>query len=552
MTFLNSASKLFLLAAAFFVIATVSGCDFDAAKSAIDNLDVIITLPEVQTTAVGQITDAASGNLVKSEVNVSFAGPNANLVVNDFEDAIANASTTHGFVRFGLKNGIVPSSNSPVNVQMLVNAAGYEPTSTTVVFTDLGKHNFEIALTSPNALPSGASAGSASTASTAAIVVQTPVTASTGSVASLQVPAGSEFMTQDGKAVRGTIETRVSYYSPASPASLRSFPGGFSSATVQQGGTSGTRSLMTAGFASVKMTSGSQVVHSFGSGSVNKEIQIPSGTINPKTNRPYTSGDRLNIYSYDKATGDWQFQQEVAVEEAAGKLDGGMTVRYPSRLASMDAAAQAFEECSVGATVNIERNGHVGTLHGFRSGPDGGQLYKEVEIAAGTSSFRFQGAPQGAAGTFSLRTPDSDEPISIEVADFCAGSYTISLPAPVRQPETVRFSIDLPCTLKFTKDNESKFDLKYRPQGSATASWLSLPKPTWEVDALNRIKGGAVDVAGLYRGTTYDIILVYPDGDETGTVQTSMKIESLNESYSFDNGTDGDPDNDIPNDYCIR
>lgn len=204
------------------------GCDFQAAKDAFQDFDLIIELEPINTVLNGIIVDNSSGELINAELD--FSGPGAGVLIDAYSDPITSLHAESGVVTFGIQNAVVPTESSPVELTVTATAEGYYQTSETFELTETGDIQFTLSMNSSdvNASVTGtATARSTNTATdsggavTQSTTVATPQTAQTNATATVAVPAGAVPLTAAGTPLSGqlTIDVR-SYDSGAGIAAL--------------------------------------------------------------------------------------------------------------------------------------------------------------------------------------------------------------------------------------------------------------------------------------------------------------------------------------------
>jgi len=208
------------------------GCDFQAAQDAFDNLDIIITVPEVNSRVAGVLVDANAGVPVNTVTTIAFGGRDAGLIVDDFDDPVNEVQAESGVFTFGISNSFSPTADNPAEFTVTVSVDGFNASTRTVQVFEEGLTTFQVLLVSddPRQAPRGASgdsqsSGQASNGVTASDVIVTPPPATntdTGDqiTTSVTIPAGTVLQTSDGTPLTGALTTDIVNYTNSSDALL--------------------------------------------------------------------------------------------------------------------------------------------------------------------------------------------------------------------------------------------------------------------------------------------------------------------------------------------
>lgn len=83
------------------MLTGITACDTSQFEEAIENFGVVIGLDSIQTTGTVLITDAKTGELVRSTVSLRFTGAESNSIIDMYSDPITSAETETGFLTSG-------------------------------------------------------------------------------------------------------------------------------------------------------------------------------------------------------------------------------------------------------------------------------------------------------------------------------------------------------------------------------------------------------------------------------------------------------------------
>jgi len=290
-----------------------SSCDVaDLGADIEDAINLVISVPPVETVATVQIIDANTGRALEQPTAVAFEGPAAIHVVDQFLfEPLPTTSTSNGIVTFAFPDGL-PYGGAPYTVKAKVSSAGYLDGTANIVIAEPGRYVFQATLVKAADPPAGivvdtqptGTADAAGTTQTT-VTVQTPTDATTGTAATVTVPAGTQVTTASGQPAQGNLSTTVVYNSVQTPEAQAVAVSQTSEVPVQQAdGSEITGSFITHGTFQVGLTDGTgQPVTQL---SQPMEVAVPLPEINMLTGRPYAEGDILTAYAKDAATGVWR------------------------------------------------------------------------------------------------------------------------------------------------------------------------------------------------------------------------------------------------------
>ncbi len=342
-----------------FMYSFFTNCDFSKLNNPADDLDIRVKSIARETLVSVEIIDAKTGELVNNQVNIEFSGIDQGTVISTINEPMSNVIIDKGLLLFAIQDGIMPSNDNPIKLNILCSSNQHLPTSKPIKIYHDGMNTFSITLTNLNNTPQGVktnietkgSTGSSGTSQD--IVVSSGEEAGSGAGASIQIKQGTKLKDANGNILTGQVQTRVTYFSPLEQQSLSAFPGGF--VVELDDGREGV--FVTAGFVAVDITVGGIEVEQFEGGEVKVQIDIPSGTINPITGVEVKAGDEVPVYSYDEDNGRWDFENNVTVPSgkslAKGKNGHTVTIENLEHLSYWNLDWFGEGSCSEGVTLNF-------------------------------------------------------------------------------------------------------------------------------------------------------------------------------------------------------
>ncbi|NNE71653.1 MAG: hypothetical protein HKN29_15000 [Rhodothermales bacterium] len=474
--------RLFRTLALPLLIATaLVGCDFDAAKDAFEEFDLIIELEPINTVVNGIVVNNATGNLVSAEL--TFSGPGASMLIDAYSDPITDLDAESGVVTFGIQNAVVPSEGNPVGLTVTARADGYYTTSETFELTETGDAQFTIGMTSSdvNASIMGTSTGRSTNtttdsggAVTQATTVTTQPTSQTSAAATVAVPQGAVPVTATGSPLTGqlTIELR-SFDSGAGLAALPTAARQRSDGTNQAVG----------GAAFFKMTDANGnvavgAVAASSGGAASKSSGVCTGGVQITL----TSSDQILRTAYD---GEVAAGRTVDARIYAFTPADGQNNEVASTLVETDGTGLKVDLCLGGTGDGVINTGAIGNaadgiIYSYAFGSNlttSGTLGNQVQISGltGAQNLRFRltgpgmnktatstrsngtfslGALVGASGSFDIVNAGlytlsasyvgSNEVTSLDIASPLSGSSTLVLPS-TTDLATYNFTASLQC-----------------------------------------------------------------------------------------------------------
>lgn len=365
MKFNNKLIGIFLFAVMGFTLL-ISSCDI---KNPAEGLEVRIKNITRTTYITVKFVDAATGELVTSDVNINFTGDAKGKVITSSNTPVSSLTAKQGIASFSLADDLVPSAQSPIKLNLVCKSTGYLNSSKPLKVYESGTTNFQVVLTNTTNTPSGvvsqsqgfgSANGSGGTASDINISVKEN---NTGANAAIKVPAGTQLLDGNGNPLTGDIETRLTYFNPIDESSTNAFPGGFSVDVKDSDGQMRNGGFVTAGFVAVDMTVGGTDVEGFSGSGLSIAMEIPQGTNNPEKGRDVQVGDVIPLWSYDEDAGEWKFEKNVTVETITAPSAGmsvmngkmGITIEGISHLSyfNLDWFEWYSSTCYQGATLRL-------------------------------------------------------------------------------------------------------------------------------------------------------------------------------------------------------
>ncbi len=502
------------------LVFVVTGCDIQEAEDAFDQVEVIITLEEIDTIVVGAVVDASNGSFVRNDVELTFSGDNAGDLIDIYSDAFGSRSIDDGITTFGVDNNVVPSDGNPISFRVLANKDGYETGVANVVIDETGQHQFTILMTrtitnNSQAAAVGASRQTTNTqtggngATTATTSVSTPTTAQTTTSTTVTVPAGTQATTDSGQTLSGTVTTNVNYFPPTSNTANQAFPGGMTNVTVT-GGSGGTRTgaLTTAGFVNVAVTDANGNKASSISQPINVAMQIPQEILGSGKRG---SADTFTIILFNASTGEWEVVEQSVTADA-----NGVVTFDAANLGTFAAIADASTPtCTM--TYAINRNGNSGIIAVTIAG--NGILYN-ISYAPGVDSAQITGVPATDVAYTASATPSglgTDLGVTNVSDGFCnAGTgtdQTITINLSTPPAGLVDFTLNgrADCGDVNVKPPVTGFTGFYKPQGSTDAQAVLIPEADVTQNATTnglRLRDVDVQIRGVAPGTVLEFFAI--------------------------------------------
>ena len=311
-----------LIAAGAFTNSCKKGTDIAEDARLIINLDVIKTTFSIKfiDAKTGQIIGISSSN----RVNLILTGPDKDEIVDimgtysaDYKYKAAN-----GFFSCGIVNTIKPSIGNPIRFTILASLDGYLSTSLPICAYDELDYIFEVKMVKVDDLPDGVVSVSDNSGSATNGVIDndinivSPLVSSTNTSASLFLPQGAILKDASGNTLDGELTINMIYFNNMDDGSVSSYPGGL---LTEIEGVNELKMLFSAGLVSLEIedASGNEAAL-IENGTADLKIDIPANTFNTKASRPVTSGDNINLWTYNENNGMWKDEGVSGIVEDAG------------------------------------------------------------------------------------------------------------------------------------------------------------------------------------------------------------------------------------------
>jgi len=266
------------------------------------DLAVRITMPASGAVIGGQIKDSF-GRMVSSEVTLTLSGPDAGHIVDLMNERVTTLTTTSGFVVMAVNDTIPVSAEDPVVFTLTASADGYFTASKQITVDRTEGISFQLRLLSQDiaSLPDGLEGDQEETstdgsgATTAPVTLSPPPNETSGTTASVEIPAGTRFLDGNGNPIIGNVTLQVTLGDLRSDTLGRAdeyTPGGRDNTNVTD---STVISPISFFILSGQDASGNQVAGFDPFPGVT--MQIPGGTFNPNTGANYVAGDAVFLYN---------------------------------------------------------------------------------------------------------------------------------------------------------------------------------------------------------------------------------------------------------------
>ena len=529
------------------VALVVGGCDFGAARDAVESVGVIVELDSIETTVSGQFIDAATGELVESPVTLKLRGPDGDAAIDMYSDPISSQTISGGITSFGIQNARQPAPDDPIRIRVVAHAEDYHTTSETFEVHEDGNKEFTLTMvrSDPNRQPEGATgirdrsnrvrAGQM----TDALTLQTP-DEGTGTAA-LYLPDGSTLRTSK-RPTSTSLTVDLSYY-PTNEATLDALPGNGTMAVGSQ-----TERFNLAGYLNLQIRNGTgTLVSKIETGpeapTPQMKVHLPAGASNPSSGTPIRAGDELTLYRYDAETGLWQSDTSVSVVYMAGDGSASSTshnagdvghdlgIIWNPWTSSSSSKWWAWgtpseSTCDIDAQLQIHPNGQSGGLNVTlqRSGLQysGSTPVEDLANQAVLLSGLLDQSKASAYQDYELVLTTRDgETQTVQGIDPCSGTYSTSLPAPSSAPRTdalFRGYPECPGNQKVRITSVPTVTVYYREtEAPSGAPWHTADdeKIAWVMDDPDNptyIRWAELRLDGLKQDTRYDMYTTY-DGE---------------------------------------
>lgn len=515
------------------LLVLLSSCDFNKVSDAADDFRLIIGLEPIHTTPSVLITDATTGDLISGNVTITFAGQNGADVIDIYSDPISQDKVSDGILNFGIDNSLAPSESSPVKIQLILEANGYQQKSRTIIITEEGSPDFYVKMLKENSGPypdgiqkttnTQGSAGNDG-AIQENFVVESPSNQN-GNGTSLEVPEGSVFLGANGSPLRGSLRTELTYYNPSADKVFELLPFELTDNDgnpIQAAGVNTIRIMDENGNLATSLEAMSKQ-KAASAGEISVSFSLPDGFKKPDGSS-VKIGDEIFIFTFSHS-----FQLTEVVSETVEVLANGKTgvVFNTTTLPYAVVTGYALTELSAScpAQLTIERNGNSGALIGsaYSTG-----FFIEVQIGSSNNEFTFI-APN-AEVNIDIQTATTTHSVT---ANFCTQpNVTVNLPTP--PPNIIDSSVNITLGCAAPDEKISITDLPaasvaYRKSSAAVGTpWRLAENLEWEYDEDEQaLTGVGFDITGVEQDEEYTFKVSF-DGN---TYQQDVAITSSSVAY---------------------
>lgn len=544
----------------FFLLLTgISACDTSQFEEAIENFGVVIGLDSIQTTGTVLITDAKTGELVRSTVSLRFTGAESNSIIDMYSDPITSAETETGVFNFGLMNNITPDGESPVQIDLQISAEGYLPSTERLAISQAGNNSFSIELIDTNNPPEGIQITNTYLSSTDANGLtdeafnlnfsSEPSSASQETDISVSIKAGSTFFAENGSALTGTLIAEAIYYNGTAPFTVNAVPNNLLS-------NEGDSALVMLGAIDLTIKSDDNkeaisIQNTMNNGTGKANQQLPSTPNNQSAsssdNDEYIINFILNESTYyqllrvlrlayiSPTTGERFIL--YTVPEIAQLPDGRVNLRYLlSGTLFKTLALVYFSEQPCTSSLSIVRNNNSGkiSVEIFEKG-----FQRSADLQSSENSLVFRNVTRGVK-TVRVKLPFTTYETNI---DFCNTSNpSIDLPTPPTNLIDARLQLNVRCPNPSDKIGITDLpasSIIYREVGAAPGTpWRVGTNLTWDYDAsLQSLTAASCSLNGVAVGKKYLLKINYGENQKETTVEIAGTVneffEVIDEAYCF-------------------
>ena len=455
--------------AALTAVFYLQSCDV---KSPIENVKVIFDTEAPKNPASVSFLDARTSGLVTTDIAVTIIGTDKDKIIDFGKNAKTSFTSSGGIVAFAVRD----DATFPVNVTVVATVNGYITTSMPVSIAK-GGGAYSVYMVNKLNPPDGVSIKETVFGETnAAGIVAQSFSVSTdfipgstvGGVGKIRLPAGTIITDVASNPLVGTLRTTIAYFDPTRETALRCFPGGF---------TTGTNTMVSAGFTSIEITDGSgKSARNFGAQEPEITIEIPAGTNNYAMGRPIQAGDIIPVLSYNPATGanagTW-INEESGTVAPGGNSNFAITFTA-SHLSYWNLDFLQGPNCTMSRPIKLIQAGGCSNLPlelrmYFVASNGVESYYRTLYVSAADTAFQFYYAP---SANMKIKVYYNNTLVQTTgVVSLCsAGDLVINYSIPNLQPITGT-------VMGICMDNTNiqirpTLPIYYRPAG--TTNWMYL------------------------------------------------------------------------------
>ncbi len=185
----------------------ISSCDI---SDPTEGLEVRLKTISRETTVNVFLKDAVDNSVIRQSAKVTFEGSNSGQIIDVNNRAQTSFTTTSGFITFSVKDGTSFDENSPFEVNVRLETAGYNSLVTKLSIYSKGISSNTLFMFSPNNLPADTYEGNASGGTTDnSGVITTDTTTTTDNGTSVSLTAGTTLTTSAGVPLVGSLTTSI-------------------------------------------------------------------------------------------------------------------------------------------------------------------------------------------------------------------------------------------------------------------------------------------------------------------------------------------------------
>ncbi len=262
---------------------------------------------------------------------VTITGKDADKVV--MTDGTRDFKSVGGRVPLGIRSKVTPSAANPITFTVAADIPGFTSLVQNITLADTSASTLQFAVVELANPADGTSvitkqAPVTNGQSTAPVTLTAPETATKKEEAVLTIPANTQLLDAQGKAVgSGTLAVQMVHYATTANESEAAFPGGFvADNVVNQSGQAqaGGVTFVTGGFVAIDMKVGNTEVKSF-SKPIDVKVELEDNLTNPLTDAPVNAGETIPVWSLNTDTGQWREEGTATVTRGA---DGKLTAQF--------------------------------------------------------------------------------------------------------------------------------------------------------------------------------------------------------------------------------
>lgn len=560
-----------------------TSCDINPLKDAVDDFNLVIELEPINTSGAVMLYDAATGQVIRDEVTVTFEPLSNDVRVIDFySDPYETATIKNGVAIFGIGNEYEPNPDQPARVRVRYSAPGYKDFTQTLNLNTPGANNFTARMINTSNPPEGVTLANVAAGSVGEDGASSePVTVSVGGSSMLGLmndqdsdleiyfPAGTRFFDEEGNPLTGNLTASVDIYNTNFPGAVNGLPAdlkeyaednnaivydafqyGFSDEHGQQlkyvvypddntllgvvgdSGLERKKHKMTH-----RRLSSSYTIDQF----LRMELKISASTasfedlIDWGVLEIYVQGSTeiLEIFGFKAEDCPPDMPQEIRSYFCSinnnSDIIPGVHISIPPL--SPTIVEEPAQTCN--GTITLNRNGVEGALD-LKVNRTG--VERERTITSSMNSITINDLPAGAFNVKVSNAVSSSEEIT---HDFCANpNLDITMPEPPPNLITAEVNVTLQCPNAEEKVRTTGIPatyIYYRKLGSDGDYQTVREEIDWNYNSSTKaLEGGTFVMTSVEQGETYEVKINYDDNEEVGEVD----ITGTNITY-IENISDG-------------